>query len=61
MTDVGVSRTASAQSHAPLRETSGWAIGWTFFAMTMMILIGSFHAIVGPDRDLGRRVLRRDS
>ena len=30
-----------------MRETSGWAIGWTFFAMTMMILIGSFHAIVG--------------
>jgi len=44
MTDVGVSRTTSAQSHAPMIETSGWAIGWTFFAMTMMILIGSFHA-----------------
>ena len=47
MTDVGVSTTTSAESHAPMRETSGWAIGWTFFAMTMMILIGSFHAIVG--------------
>ena len=26
---------------------SSWAVGWTFFASTMMILIGIFHAIAG--------------
>ena len=29
------------------RPTSGWAIGWTYFAATMMVLIGIFHAIAG--------------
>src|SRR5512134_3382936 len=29
------------------RETSGWAVGWTFFAAFMMIMIGVFHAIAG--------------
>ncbi|HEY7478589.1 MAG TPA: hypothetical protein VIB62_10165 [Actinomycetota bacterium] len=29
------------------RETSGWAIGWTYFAGFMMIVIGAFHAIAG--------------
>ena len=47
MADVGVPTTASAHSLASTRETSGWAIGWTDFVMTMMILIGSFHAIAG--------------
>jgi hypothetical protein len=29
------------------REPSGWAVGWTFFAGFMMIMIGVFHAIAG--------------
>ena len=29
------------------REPSGWAVGWTFFAAFMMIMIGIFHAIAG--------------
>ena len=29
------------------RQTSSWAIGWTFFAAFMMILMGSFHIIAG--------------
>jgi hypothetical protein len=29
------------------REPSGWAVGWTFFAAFMMIMIGVFHAIAG--------------
>ena len=37
MSDVG----------APTRPTSGWAVGWTYFASLMMILIGLFHAIAG--------------
>ena len=39
------------QTGAPAKATSGWAIGWTYFAAMMMILIGTFHAIVGTDRD----------
>ncbi|MGE5226239.1 MAG: hypothetical protein ACM3OO_05130 [Planctomycetaceae bacterium] len=29
------------------RQTSSWAIGWTFFAAFMMILMGSFHIVAG--------------
>jgi hypothetical protein len=29
------------------RQVSGAAIGWTYFAAMMMILIGCFHAIAG--------------
>ncbi|HEU4528314.1 MAG TPA: hypothetical protein VFT80_10340 [Actinomycetota bacterium] len=29
------------------REPSGWAIGWTYFAGFMMIMIGTFHVIAG--------------
>ena len=29
------------------REPSGWAVGWTYFAGFMMIMIGVFHAIAG--------------
>ena len=29
------------------REPSGWAVGWTFFAAFMMIMMGIFHAIAG--------------
>ncbi len=29
------------------RETSTWAVGWTFFAAAMMWLLGAFHAIAG--------------
>ena len=29
------------------REPSGWAVGWTFFAAFMMIMIGVFHVIAG--------------
>jgi hypothetical protein len=40
MTDATSSRSAG-------REPSGWAIGWTYFAAFMMIMIGAFHAIAG--------------
>lgn len=29
------------------REPSGAAVGWTYFASMMMILIGGFHALAG--------------
>jgi hypothetical protein len=29
------------------REPSGWAIGWTWFAGLMMVMIGFWHAIAG--------------
>ncbi len=29
------------------KEPSGWAIGWTFFAAFMMIMIGVFHVVAG--------------
>jgi hypothetical protein len=28
-------------------EPSGWAVGWTYFAGMMMIMIGAFHIIAG--------------
>ena len=28
-------------------EPSGWAIGWTFFAAFMMLLVGGFQMIAG--------------
>jgi hypothetical protein len=28
-------------------EVSGWAVGWTVFAATMMIIAGALHAMVG--------------
>ncbi len=47
MADIGIPRTGSMSTVAPARETSGWAIGWIFFAATMMMLIGTFQAIAG--------------
>ncbi len=47
MADIGVPTTTNIQTVSPAKATSGWAIGWTYFAATMMILIGTFHAIVG--------------
>jgi hypothetical protein len=29
------------------REPSAWAVGWTYFAAIVMIMMGSFHAIAG--------------
>ena len=29
------------------RQRSGWAVGWTYFAAMMMVLVGVFHAIAG--------------
>ena len=29
------------------REPSGWAIGWTWFAGLMMVMIGFWHAMAG--------------
>jgi len=29
------------------QQPSGWAVGWTYFAAFMMIMIGSFHVIAG--------------
>jgi hypothetical protein len=43
MADIPIHRTTTV----PERTTSGWAIGWIFFAATMMILIGIFHVIAG--------------
>ena len=40
MTDATASRPAG-------RDPSGWAIGWSYFAAFMMIMIGAFHAIAG--------------
>ena len=40
--DVSVSRDVTVS-----REPSGWAVGWIFFAATMMMLIGTFHVIAG--------------
>jgi hypothetical protein len=31
----------------PPRRASGWAVGWTMFASTMMFLVGTFHVIAG--------------
>ena len=47
MADIGVPRSGSVQTGAPAKTTSGWAIGWIFFAAMMMMLIGTFHAIAG--------------
>ncbi len=47
MADIGVPRTGSVQAAAPAKTTSGWAIGWTYFAAMMMMMIGLFHVIVG--------------
>jgi hypothetical protein len=44
MTDVGVPRSAGVST---TRTTSGWAIGWIYFASAMMIMIGVFHVIAG--------------
>jgi len=29
------------------RQHSGWAVGWTYFAAVMMMLVGAFQAIAG--------------
>ncbi len=34
-------------ANAPSRQISGAAVGWTYFASMMMILIGAFQAIAG--------------
>ncbi len=47
MADISVSTPASAYSRAPARSRSGAAVGWTYFASAMMIMIGTFHAIAG--------------
>jgi hypothetical protein len=47
MADTGVTSPATFQTSAPARETSGAAIGWTYFASMMMILIGTFQAFAG--------------
>jgi vacuolar-type H+-ATPase subunit I/STV1 len=44
MADIGVPRTAGAST---TRATSGWAVGWIYFAAAMMIMIGVFHVIAG--------------
>ena len=40
MADAG---TGSAHT----RQHSGWAVGWTYFASVMMMLVGAFQAIAG--------------
>ena len=39
------------------RETSGWAVGWTYFAAFLLIMIGIWHAIVGFSAILKDNVL----
>lgn len=29
------------------RDISGWAVGWTVFAATMMWIVGAFHVLAG--------------
>jgi len=36
-----------AQAQGSRRPVSGAAIGWTYFASMMMILIGALHALAG--------------
>ena len=43
MSDAGVPRTSRSSGRAP----SGWAVGFTYFAAVMMILIGVFQAFAG--------------
>lgn len=43
MAEAGISRSAGGAR----AETSPWAVGWIYFAATMMILIGVFHVIAG--------------
>jgi len=38
-------------------ERSGWAVGWTFFAAFMMMMIGIWHAIAGLSAILDDTVL----
>ena len=47
MAEIGVAGSGSVSTGAPARTRSNWAIGWTYFAATMMLLIGTFHAIAG--------------
>ena len=47
MADIGVPRSGSVSTAAPAKATSGWAVGWTYFAAIMMMLIGTFQAIAG--------------
>ena len=42
MTDVRVPRTSGSR-----RARSSWAVGWTYFASVMMLLIGIFQSIAG--------------
>ena len=39
------------------RETSGWAVGWTYFAAFLLIMLGIWHAIVGFSAILKDNVL----
>lgn len=43
MSDVGDPMLPGESTRAP----SGWAVGWTYFAAMMMVLVGVFHAIAG--------------
>jgi hypothetical protein len=43
MSDAGVPRTSRSSGRAP----SSWAVGFTYFAAVMMILIGVFQAFAG--------------
>ncbi len=42
MSDTGMSGSGMSS-----KEPSGWAVGWTFFAAFMMIMMGCFQAIAG--------------
>jgi hypothetical protein len=50
MADVRTQRQGDVSGSSDLSvstEPSGWAVGWTFFAATMMMMIGTFHVIAG--------------
>jgi len=34
-------------AEAAVHSRSSWAVGWTYFASVMMILVGVFHAMAG--------------
>lgn len=40
-------RSVSRRERSLDTERSGWAVGWTYFAGFMMIMLGTWHAIAG--------------
>lgn len=47
MNDAGDATRRGHSARAAEREPSGWAIGWTFFAGSILVLVGIFQMIAG--------------